>query len=271
MQSLHQNLAQTYRSDGYVSPIRVVEEHEAAAHRSRLEAAEAEFGPQHYGVKAHTVIRSAWELATTPELLDAVEQCIGPNILIYDVTYIVKEPNTESYVGWHQDLTYWGLSDDDAQVSAWIALSPATALSGCMRMIPGSHLDGRRDHVTRPDPAAVLDLGQQIEDIDEQTSLVVPLQPGEASLHHGWTLHASAPNRSSDRRIGLNIQFVAPHARQTLHDNATARLVRGIDNDQNFGDDSPAATELDRDALVERQSKHALMKGTYVTARDRNN
>jgi ectoine hydroxylase-related dioxygenase (phytanoyl-CoA dioxygenase family) len=264
------DVASAYRRDGFVSPLRVVDAEVAAAHRSRLDAVEAELGPQHYRVKAHTVMRSAWELATTPKLLDAVEQCIGPNVLIYDVTFIVKEPATDSYVGWHQDLTYWGLSDDDAQVSAWIALTPATELSGCMRMVPASHLDGRRDHVTKPEPAAVLDLGQQVEDIDEATSVAVPLQPGEASLHHGWTLHASAPNRSSERRIGLNVQFLAPHARQTLHDSGTAVLVRGVDDYGHFGLERPAAAELDRDALAEREKQHALMKDTYVVARDLN-
>ena len=62
------------------------------------------------------------KLATLPQLLDVIEQLIGPNILLYNTTYIIQEAHTESHVRWHQDLTYWGL-DSDAQVSVWLALS----------------------------------------------------------------------------------------------------------------------------------------------------
>ena len=32
--------------------------------------------------------------------------------------------------------------------------------------------------------------------------LLCPLQPGEASFHHGWTLHASMLNRSNTAASG---------------------------------------------------------------------
>jgi hypothetical protein len=264
-------VASRYRRDGFVGPIRVVDADAARRHRARLEWAEAQIGPLHYRVKAHTILTSPWELATTPALLDAVESCIGPDILIYDVTYIVKEPGSAAKVNWHQDLTYWGLSDDDAQVSAWIALSPATPESGCMKMVPGSHLAGRIDHVT---PAQrgdddVLDLGQYIDGVDEATAVHVPLEPGEASLHHGWTVHASTPNVSDDRRIGLNVQYLAPHCRQVTHDRDTAFLVRGVDRFGHFGRDEPAVSDLDPAALLREEQAHQLIKGTYVAVRDR--
>ena len=78
------------------------------------------------------------EEAVLPSVLNMVEQMIGPNILLYNVTYIMKEARAPSHVVWHQDLTYWGSSHDD-QVSMWLALSPATTQSGLVRMIPGLH------------------------------------------------------------------------------------------------------------------------------------
>ena len=36
---------------------------------------------------------------------------------------------TNTHVSWHQDLTYWGFDDNEKQVSAWIALSNADAVS----------------------------------------------------------------------------------------------------------------------------------------------
>ena len=248
-----------YERDGYVSGIELLNQQDALAHRKRLETAETDFGNMHYKSKIHTLLTSPLELATMPTMLDIVEQMIGPDILLYNVTYIIKEANSPSHVSWHQDLTYWGLSHDD-QVSAWLALSPATAESGCMRMIPGSHKDGVYDHETGEDKNNVPLQSQTIKGVDESQSVMCPLQPGEASFHHGWTLHASMPNNSNDRRIGLNIQYIAAHVRQTKHDLDTAMLVRGKDTYNHFGVDVPAETDLDPAAIA----RQAELEKRYV-------
>jgi len=248
-----------YERDGYVSGIRLLSEEDSMNHRKRMEDAEQEFGNMHYKSKAHTILTSPLELATMPSVLDIVEQMIGPDIMLYNVTYIIKEPNTPSHVSWHQDLTFWGLSHDD-QVSLWLALSPATAESGCMRMIPGSHTTGVHQHDTMEDETNVLLQSQTIHGVDESKAVMCPLATGEASFHHGWTLHASMPNNSNDRRIGLNIQYLAAHVSQTKHDLDTAMLVRGEDKYQNFGIDIPAQNDLDPAAI----QKQAELEARYV-------
>ncbi|MEZ5830160.1 MAG: phytanoyl-CoA dioxygenase family protein [Dongiaceae bacterium] len=253
-----------YDRDGYVSGIDILTEDEARQHRGALERAEARFGPLHYKAKMHTVFRSPLALATHPRILAVVEALIGPDILLYDVEYIVKEPRAPSHVSWHQDLTYWGLSDD-AQVSLWLALSPATLESGCMRMIPGSHAMGRFQHVATRDDTNVLLQGQTVHDVDESRAVACPLRPGQASFHHGWTLHASTPNSGSDRRIGLNAQYVAPHVRQTKHDEDSAMLVRGTDRYGHFKPDRPAEDDFEPDAMrrwVELNTLHVATQGT---------
>ncbi|TDQ84456.1 phytanoyl-CoA dioxygenase PhyH [Dongia mobilis] len=241
-------IGRQYRENGFVSGLEILSEAEARRHRDALEKAEAAFGKLHYKAKIHTVLRSPLELATHPRILDVVEALIGPDILLYDVEYIIKEPHAPSHVSWHQDLTYWGFSDD-AQVSLWLALSPASAESGCMRMIPGSHRRGRHDHVTTQDSSNVLLQGQTVMNVREEEAVLCPLAPGQASFHHGWTLHASTPNRSADRRIGLNAQFIAPHMRQTKHDRDSALLVRGEDRFNHFRKDRAARADFEPVAL----------------------
>ena len=236
--------ADRYSRDGFLSPVQVVSPEEAADHRARMERAEAKLGLLHYKNKVHTIVRSPYQLATHARVLDVVESLIGPDILVYNVMYIVKEPRSKSYVSWHQDLTYWGF-DGDAEVSMWLALTEATAESGCMRMVPGSHARGRREHRLTDDETNVLDHGQTVDGVEEERAVTCALQPGEASFHHGWTLHASMPNLGVDRRIGLNVQYLAPHMRQTKHDLGTAILVRGEDRFAHFGRETPARTELD--------------------------
>ena len=62
--------------------------------------------------------------------------------------------------------------------------------------------------------------------IDESKVVHVELAPGQASFHHGRLLHASAPNCSDERRIGLVVNYIAPHVRQTVARRDYAMLVR---------------------------------------------
>ena len=259
------SLAATYQRDGFASPISILSTDEAQAHRAKMEAVEAEHGPLHYITKAHTILDFAAEAVTHPAVLDAVEQILGPDIMLFDATYIVKEPHTDSFVSWHQDLTYWGLSSDD-QVSMWLALSPANADSGCMRMLPGSHTQGQMDHEDNADQNNVLFRGQSVKGVSESGAVLCPLSPGEASFHHGWTLHASMPNASDDRRIGLNAQFIAPSVRQLINKNDTATLVRGKDDYAHYQPDTFATGVMEPAALERHAELDRKRKETWANA-----
>jgi ectoine hydroxylase-related dioxygenase (phytanoyl-CoA dioxygenase family) len=95
----------------------------------------------------------------------------------------VKEAGTKYYVSWHQYLNYRGLSHDD-QVSMCLALSPASEESGCMRMIPESHVHGRQVRDFTEDKTNVLLQGQTVKDVDEDKALMCSLELYEASFHH---------------------------------------------------------------------------------------
>lgn len=198
------NLAARSHRDGVLWPSDIITAEGATLHRARLTAAEAVVGSLHYAAKVHTLLTSPWELATSPRVLNLVAQLLGDNILLYNCTYIIKEPHSTGHVSWHQDLTYWGF-DSDAQVSMWLALSPATRTSGCMQVIPGSHTRGQLPHQPTRDATNLLYNGQTVCTTDSRQAVACELRPGQASFHHGWTLHASAPNRSAERRIGLNV------------------------------------------------------------------
>lgn len=227
----------SYRQDGFLFPVNVMSAIEAAQHGEQLKAAESQHGPMHYRVKPYLIMTSAFEIATHPALLDAVESVLGPNILLWDSSYVVKEPHSDDYVSWHQDLTYWGLNmkSDYDLVSAWVALTPATPGNGCMQFVRDSHTVGTLEHNDTYAESNILHRGQSIEDnFDEQQITQVELQPGQASFHQGWTVHASKPNASDGRRIGLVMNYLKPSVRQIVGDYETATLVRGSDNYGHF-------------------------------------
>ena len=55
---------------------------------------------------------------------------LGPDLL-FEFRDVYKEANSPKIVTWHQDLTYWGL-DDDEETTCWVALSKANKASGCI-------------------------------------------------------------------------------------------------------------------------------------------
>ena len=138
--SLSAEQIKQYHELGYVSPVRVLGDAEAADYRARLEAIESDgaAGGDHLRFKPHLLFPFLDDLIRHPKILDAVEDVIGPNILCWATNFFTKEPKTTNFISWHQDLTYWGLDPADI-VTAWVALSPATVESGCMRFVPGTH------------------------------------------------------------------------------------------------------------------------------------
>ena len=258
-----------YRRDGFLSPVTIMSGERALGYRRQLEAAEAKFGPLHYVTKPHLLLLMADELAHSSLLLDAVEDIIGPDILLWDSTFIIKEARDDKYVSWHQDLTYWGIEPDDV-VSIWLALSPATVASGCMRMMPASQQGGRVEHVTTFSAANLLSRGQTIAaELDEARAVDTPLQPGQMSMHHGWTFHASHPNRTDDRRIGFNMNLVAPNVRQTRVAGDSAMLLRGTDRYRHFtGEPRPREdfNEQARALQIEINARRGLDPAGKATA-----
>jgi len=252
------NLRSDYDRLGFLSPVDVINEQEALQHRNLMQDAENRIGPLHYMAKIHTILRSPYKLVSHPRILDVVEQLLGPDILLYNSTYIIKEPNTPTHVSWHQDLTYWGLDSAD-QVSVWLALSITDEQSGCMRMIAGSHAKGCLEHdISVKDKDNVLFQSQKVCGVNEQDAVYCPLKPGQASFHHGWTLHSSLPNHSGDRRIGLNIQYIAPHVRQTKLPGYPALLLRGKDRFHYYEKEHGAACDLDPAAMAWREQMDQL-------------
>ena len=80
-----------FARDGFLSPIRILDETAALAHRRRMERAERSFGDLHYQGKVYTILRSPMELATHPRVLEVVSALIGPNVLLWNGTYIVSQ------------------------------------------------------------------------------------------------------------------------------------------------------------------------------------
>ena len=230
---------QTFERDGYCCPVDALSREETAhcrqhfdayyaRHQERLDALRPN---QRWQINSDTHFALHWvdELTRHPNILDAVEQVLGPNILAWNSSWFVKMPGDKTYVGWHQDGAYWGLSPMEV-LTAWIALGPVNQSNGCMRVIPGSH---KRTHLPQRDTFnedSALTRGQEISvEVDETKAVDFVLQPGQISLHHLWIVHGSKANLSDIPRIGLAVRYVSTRVKQEGSDVPFAMLVRGHD------------------------------------------
>ena len=251
-----------FKTQGHVSPVLIIGHQEAQDYRNSLEQYERELGHPVKGplrTKPHLMFTWVDQLMRNSTVLDCIEDLIGPDILCWNSWFWIKEGNTTSYVSWHQDSQYWGL-DTSHLVTAWIALSPASEESGCMRVLPGSHLGEPMEHVDLYHDDNLLTRGQEILTIDESQAVSMPLNTGEMSFHNINIAHASAPNQTSDRRIGLSFHYMPAATKQLKSEWDCAALVRGSDEFKNFEHAPAPTTDFDPVTMAYHERATQVMR-----------
>ncbi|MDP6901775.1 MAG: phytanoyl-CoA dioxygenase family protein, partial [Acidimicrobiales bacterium] len=262
-----------YETHGWVSPVDVLTQEQVHECRTRLEAWESSRGgslPAHERSGGHILFPWIDDLMRNETILDAIEDLIGPDILCWSSVFWIKESHSPSYVGWHQDLQYWGLSNSDV-VSIWIALSDASEAAGCMSVIPGSHKEvlGHEETYAKDN---LLSRGQELEiDVTQHETVSMPLKPGQVSFHNVRTAHGSGPNTTGDRRIGLSFHYMPTFTEQTLSEWDSAALVRGEDQYNNFEHCPQPAYDLEPAAVdFHKRAADTMRQIIYKGARSDN-
>lgn len=168
-----------------------------------------------WGQSAKIVGSQAWlEFCRFPEIVDMVEQLIGPDIILCGSQLFCKPAGHGMAVPWHQDGQYWPI-DPLATVTVRIGIEDSLPENGCMRYLPGSHKN--RDVVAHElVEASNVAIRQQIADIDESLARDDVLHAGQISIHDVYLIHGSGENRSARRRSDYAIRYMP----------ATSRYVR---------------------------------------------
>lgn len=266
-------LVDQYERDGYLAPIRILEDEDLGRFRSAYDQYEDDLAERMaampprdryvFFAETHAFLPWAYELATQERILDAVESLLGPDLLIWDSRWFTKRPGDPTYVSWHQDGTYWALNPPKV-CTAWIALSRSFEGNGAMQVVPRTHIAGQLPHVDTFAEENALARGQEIAvDVKDEDVVTLELEPGEMSLHHIGVVHGSQRNTSDESRIGFAVRFIAAEVKQDVED-TIAMLVRGEDRYGNFELlEAPRSSELTeieakRSEVVERLYSNLL-------------
>src|ERR1700722_16039346 len=169
MKALTKEQVEAFRHNGFLFPIPALNQEEVATCLAGLERLESELGcavaDADVKWRSHAYAHSPWfnDLIRHPRILDAVEDVIGPNILVWTSTFFIKEAHSETFAAWHQDATYFGITPYE-HVTAWVALTDATREAGCMEVIPARGAAKQLRHAAHGLKDSINGGGQQIVD-----------------------------------------------------------------------------------------------------------
>ena len=152
-------------------------------------------------------------LLTCPEILDVIEQLVGPEIVASSIYRLrPKLPyRPEGVVPWHQDSGYFHTCADEHLVpTCWVPLMDATVEAGCMEVLPRCHRRGVLRHYRANLLAPSLTVHP--DHLPEVEPVAVPAGVGDIVLLTNLTPHRSTDNDSGLIRWAADLRYNAPEA-----------------------------------------------------------
>ena len=90
-----------FDQNGFACPIPVMNTSEAAALAEqimRFQSNKPEKAARAFGTNTHLLFPSLCEVIQREQILDAVEQVLGSNLLFWSASFFIKSPKTSSFV-----------------------------------------------------------------------------------------------------------------------------------------------------------------------------
>lgn len=114
----------------------------------------------------------------------------------------------------HQDLSYWPMLDRIAG-TIWLALDEVTIEMGAMHFIPNSHKAGIDSYRHRIEDAinGESNLIEKADKLIKKEHVAFNLKPGDATFHHGLTVHYTKKNNSDKIRKGMTVIYFSDGVR----------------------------------------------------------
>lgn len=210
MQPLNAEEIARYRQDGIIIPRTGLSPATVAGLRTKLETFLAEQKITDADYVPDIIERDpSWlRVAVMPEILDAVAQLIGEDIIVWGSALFCKAGIGGKATPWHQDGHYWPIRPLET-VTVWIAIDNVNSENSCLRVIPGSHRD-RVSYTHDVDNSDTIILNQVLkpEHLQSAPARDIELAPGRFSIHDVYLIHGANPNNSGKRRAGMVFRYM---------------------------------------------------------------
>lgn len=128
---------------------------------------------------------------------------LGQGAMVYRTVLWTKAAGAGMHLPWHQDDgNFWGL-DTAPSLQVWVALDDAPVQSGCIEVMPRTHLDG----LASPEGGTVRD-GVLNERLTRTEPLLLPAKAGEVLLLHNHLWHRSGCNSTALPRRAVSVSYL---------------------------------------------------------------
>lgn len=198
-----------FHREGYLGPFTLCSPEEMAEYREQVPK-EVQNEPEYGGPISrdrHLDCPSVYELCSHPAVVDRLASILGPDITLWRSFLFQKPPGGDAFP-WHQDSRFWDVQPPIA-ITAWIALTDAKEDNGCVRIIPGSHVNAV-PHVRNEDEEGFT-FSADPEYYDDEDAVHMELEPGQFVLFYNHTIHGSLPNESDRTRLGIAARVATPY------------------------------------------------------------
>eukprot|EP01083_Nonionella_stella_P050178 133567_1 len=224
---MESTLPDAFNRDGYVTGIKIFE-HDSAEMMHYVEELNKLQSTVENGrfvgqeINPHLAYEFLWDIATHPRIVSIIQEILSEDFALLATTLFTKYPketNTEEYkyVGYHQDVRYWGLDPPNA-LNIFFAFDNITDDKGPMLYIPKSHKNGIYEHKVLNNPNNLLigkqEIPQDLFDVEAAVPVILPR--GSIAIHHGSLVHGSGPNMSRQRRCGFVLRIMDLKTRITV-------------------------------------------------------
>ncbi len=167
------------------------------------------------GTPMHTSA-AVFNLLRNPNLLDAVESIVGPEILSSPIQHTrvkvpehrlpahLKHNNLVGTTCWHQDQGV-GLPEIDKtnMLSVWFPMGDTDKENGCLKVVPRSNHKGLITHCPAPGKLEI-----PLRFIEKDAVTPVPMKAGSVMLFTRTTMHASYDNNTERLRWSFDLRYL---------------------------------------------------------------
>lgn len=174
---------------GFAGPFRAFETHEMRAFHelvhTRVFTSDGPDTRSRYQSR-HLDCEDVLRVCCNETIVGSVRAILGADVVLWRSNFFPKPPGAQEFE-WHNDRNHWrDLLDPMINITAWLAVDPATPQAGCLEFMRSS---------------------------DDAEQVRMALEPGEFVLFDQDAMHKSGPNRTQNGRLGLAIRFTQPHVR----------------------------------------------------------
>ena len=170
-----------------------------------------------------------WAFASESEIVDAVEDLLGPDLKYHHGKLNFKAPRGGEEVKWHQDIQFWPHTNY-SPLTVGVFLEDVEPEMGNVGFIPGSHRGSLYDQYDGERWVGCLS-ERDARRVGAERAVYPTGPAGSITIHNCRTVHGSAPNRSDRQRPLLLQTYAAADAfpYTTIHAGSPKgdRLIRG--------------------------------------------